>query len=141
MSNPIEYLTAEVSGLRAEIINLSNRTEKQRFFAIALSSAFWSWWATSPSIESPEFVQWIPLFSVVLLGLRHVVHSITIRNIASYIIKVESHLLETDKLGWEHNCRKQREKKDLTRPHRLWDYTFWLFLMITNISIPLFEVF
>lgn len=133
-SNSSQYLIAEYSALREEILDLCKQIPANEKWAIVVSGVFWAWFATNQQQmnELGWLVIWIPLVLNIVLLLRAIALNSKFKIYNEYIKKVEHRFHLHRELGWENHVENVR--------WRLFDYytwAIWMMLIVGNLLLAI----
>ena len=120
--------------LRKEIeVHLADMRSLERNVAAAVG-ATWAWLATHSTPPLPKWTWLIPIFFVILGGLRHFGLRKQFRNFHKYLARIEESFSgKQDPGGWEHFLGSGNTAL------RLSTGTFWIVLSLSTVAIAIYQ--
>lgn len=96
-----EFLLAEYSALRDEVLDALKQVPANERWAVVVSGAFWAWFASDPQHFTFALpIAWLPTVLAILFCLRWRALEAKFDTFNSYLRKVEKSF-DLGELGWE----------------------------------------
>ena len=141
----IAFLTEESIKLREEVIFFLKQIEANERFALFSSGAVWALVASMKWNDAMNIIIWMPSIITIVFFIKRKMLTKTLGNIGEYIKNTEKIISEKSsiELGWETYWAKHKEDnlKFNSSYMKWWGNIFWVFVLVTNISLAIFFPF
>lgn len=128
-----DFVLAEYSAVREEIKWIIGQIDALERNALIVTGAIWAWIATQ---HWEDLYVILPLVLSILFFIKRRSLSLSLREAAVYVLKIEEHFALPEGIGWEHHLAKKRPKH-----FRAWKLAFWLLLIVANLGMAVFTLF